>query len=208
MHENSYSKIEWFKNSYLSSKDYLEILDVGSFDKYGHYNCRDIFNYPNWNYMGLDFKKGKNVDIIVEDVYNWDGILSDSFDVVVSCFFFENVKFFWKTMGEIKRIIKPGGYICIIVSSTDLNLEEATSYNNFQIEELIKLMKYFDFDIIHNSIDEYNEIKQDICIIAINNFENDDLKLKLDNIENKINAFLNFKQMIKSFELDNFEKEV
>ena len=50
MHKNSYSKMTWFKNNYLSKSDKLEILDVGSLDHSGEYNYRSIFNEEKWNY--------------------------------------------------------------------------------------------------------------------------------------------------------------
>ena len=37
MHKNSYSKMEWFKNTYLDKNQHLKILDVGSFDQIGNY---------------------------------------------------------------------------------------------------------------------------------------------------------------------------
>ena len=86
MQENTYSKMIWFKDNYLCTEEQLRILDVGSLDKYGHYNYRDIFDCPNWNYDGLDLKKGNNVDIVVDDVYNWVEIPSKSYDVIISSF--------------------------------------------------------------------------------------------------------------------------
>ena len=43
MHKNSHSKMEWFKNTYLSTSSKLNILDVGSLDRKGDFNYSDIF---------------------------------------------------------------------------------------------------------------------------------------------------------------------
>lgn len=202
MQESSYSKIMWFKDSYLSINENLKILEIGSLDKYGYYNSRDIFNHPNWVYEGLDIKEGNNVDIVVEDIYNLKEIYSDSYDIIISNFLFEHLQFFWKTMGEIKRVIKPGGYICIIVPSDGPKHGDMPVYNTFQIDDLIKLIRYFDFEIIHSSIDEENKPWSNICIVAFNNVHNDELELKLDKLETKVNSFLNFKHMLNNFDCE------
>lgn len=71
MHKSSHDKMSWFKNTYLNDNDFLDILDVGSLDTSGtNYNYKSIFNSFNWTYQGLDFEKGANVDIVVDDIYN------------------------------------------------------------------------------------------------------------------------------------------
>lgn len=85
MHKSSHDKMSWFKNTYLNDNDFLDILDVGSLDTSGtNYNYKSIFNSPNWTYHDLDFEKGDNVDIVVDDIYNWYEVEDNSYDVVVS----------------------------------------------------------------------------------------------------------------------------
>lgn len=198
MHESSYSKMEWFKNSFLSMHKNLKILDVCSLDDYGYYNFQTIFNCPNWNYIGLDLKEGNNVDIIVEDIYNWNEIEDNSYDVIISGKFGQ-IKYFWKTMSEIKRAIKFGGYICIITPTNyhiDHNLE---IQNNFQINDFHKLAKYFNLEILHTSYDE-NSPWKDICIIAQNNDSNNtNLENKINHLKNKEDLLFNFRQCINNF---------
>ena len=118
MHKSSYDKMNWFKNNYLNTKNYLKILDIGSLDTSGNnYNYKSIFNEAKWSYEGLDFINGNNVDIFIEDIYNIREIDDDSYDVVISGQLFEHLGFFWLTMGEISRILKPGGFCCIIAPS-------------------------------------------------------------------------------------------
>ena len=140
--------------------------------------------------------------IILEDIYNWGEIPSKSYDVIISSFFFKYLQFFWKTMSEIKRVIKPGGQICIIVPSDDSNHGENGVYNNFKMNDLVNLIEYFDFKIIHKSIDEKNEPWNDICIVAVKNYDNAELKIKLNNIENKLNSFLTFKNMVNNVDFE------
>lgn len=185
MHENHFSKMNWFKNSFLSHYMQLNILDIGSLNNIDSDNYKLIFNVPNWNYVGLDIVEGNNVDIVVKDIYNFEEIENDSFDVVVSSYFFEYLKFYWKTMCEIKRILKKGGYVCIIVSSSVNNNRTTQSYNKFQKDDLIKLAYYFDFEVIHFS--NFNESLGEFCLVLKDKGSNNHaFKQKLNDLEEKI----------------------
>ena len=85
MHKTSYEKMNWFKDTYLDTSIALSILDIGSLDTTGDdFNYKSIFNVPNWNYAGLDFINGENVDILVYDIYNILEINDNSYDVIIS----------------------------------------------------------------------------------------------------------------------------
>lgn len=102
---------------YLGGKNNepLFILDLGSLDVNGSY--RGCFEDSYWTYRGIDMAAGKNVDIVLQDPYHWREIKSDSADVVVSGQAFEHIEFFWLTMLEIARVLKPGGLCCLIAPS-------------------------------------------------------------------------------------------
>ena len=89
----------------------LLILDLGSLDVNGSY--REHFAVGPWTYRGLDAAAGKNVDIVLRDPYDWRKIRSDSADVVISGQAFEHVEFFWLTMLEIARVLKPEGLVAV-----------------------------------------------------------------------------------------------
>lgn len=117
MHRSSYDKMMAFKDEFLTSlkEQNLFILDLGSQDINGTY--KEIFNEEKWNYRGMDMAQGKNVDIILDNPYVWSKIKSDSVDVVISGQAFEHIEFFWVTMLEVARVMKPGGLCCIIAPS-------------------------------------------------------------------------------------------
>jgi len=94
----------------------LKILDVGSQDVNGSY--RPLFSNPNWHYQGLDIAPGKNVDIVVGNAYHWKQIRSGTYDVVVSGQAFEHIEYFWVTINEMTRVLKPGGLCCVIAPSS------------------------------------------------------------------------------------------
>ena len=106
-----------FKERYLTTREKvpLLILDLGSCDVNGSY--RHHFDAPPWTYRGVDMTPGKNVDIVLQNPYDWTAIRSNSVDVLISGQAFEHIEFFWITILEIERVLKPGGLCCIIAPS-------------------------------------------------------------------------------------------
>ena len=118
MHESSYLKMEEFRQRYLDRRktEDLHIYDLGSQDVNGSY--RPLFSEPSWHYVGLDMAAGKNVDVVLQTPYAWKEIASQSADVVVSGQAFEHIQYFWITMLEVARVLKPGGLCCILAPSS------------------------------------------------------------------------------------------
>ncbi|MGB0115088.1 MAG: methyltransferase domain-containing protein [Ilumatobacteraceae bacterium] len=120
MHDSSYEKMAAFVSIHLGASrgQPLEILDFGSqtVDEQPR-SYRDLFDDPNWTYRGLDIEAGANVDVVVGDAYDWAEIQSDSVDLIVSGQAFEHVEYFWASMFEIVRALKPGGLAVIIAPS-------------------------------------------------------------------------------------------
>ena len=197
MHKSSHDKMNWFKNTYLNSNDALQILDVGSLDTSGNnYNYKSIFNNPNWTYTGLDFEKGENVDIVVDDIYNWFEVKDNSYDVVVCGQLFEHLEFFWLTMAEIERVLRPGGFCCIIAPSGGPKHGAAdTDCYRFYEDGMRALAKYVDFEILHVSTNVDAKPWCDSCLVAkkagVLTTSTDDIEKRMNNLENKLDAILN-----------------
>jgi SAM-dependent methyltransferase len=118
MHQSSYDKMTAFCCSYLESRqaESITIVDLGSHDINGSY--RPIFARPPWRYVGIDLVAGENVDVVLRNPYSWPEIASRSADVLVSGQTLEHTEFFWETIREIARVLKPGGLCCIIAPSS------------------------------------------------------------------------------------------
>lgn len=118
MHQSSIEKMAAFRDRYLSVRinEPLRILDLGSQDVNGSY--RPLFSEPLWDYAGLDMAAGNNVDIVLHTPYVWNEVASKSADVVISGQAFEHIQYFWITMLEIARVLKPGGICCILAPSS------------------------------------------------------------------------------------------
>lgn len=198
MHKNSYSKMEWFKKTYLSISNNLEILDVGSLDGKGNYNYSTIFNESNWNYTGLDIEAGNNVDIVVTDIYNWFEIDDNTYDVVISGQFFEHLEFFWLTMSQIERVLKPGGYVCIIAPSAGpKHGGNMSNCYRFYEDGLRAMAKYVDLEVLHASVDNRDEANpwNDACLVAhksgnIGSDNTTELESRINSLESKLDHIL------------------
>jgi SAM-dependent methyltransferase len=117
MHQSSMENMQAFRDKYLSRKtnESLLIFDLGSLDVNGSY--KEIFNIDKWRYVGSDLAGGKNVDVVLKNPYKWQEVRSNSIDVFISGQAFEHIEFFWLTMLEVSRVLKPGGICCLIAPS-------------------------------------------------------------------------------------------
>jgi len=117
MHQSSMEKMQDFVARYLETRrdEALQILDLGSLDVNGTY--RPLFDAPGWAYTGVDLSPGPNVDLVLSDPYRWRILPARRFDVIVSGQTFEHIEFFWVTLQQMVRVLRPGGLICIIAPS-------------------------------------------------------------------------------------------
>ncbi len=90
----------------------IRVIDIGSCDVNGTY--KELFPHTKYEYIGLDMTPGKNVDIAPKNPYCWKEIESNSYDAVISGQTLEHTEFFWLTALEMTRILKPGGFMCLI----------------------------------------------------------------------------------------------
>lgn len=118
VHQSSFDKMAAFVREHLEPRVHepLAIVDLGSQDINGSY--RQLFTAPAWRYIGVDMTAGPNVDLVLTDAYDWQELQPDSIDVVISGQTFEHTEYFWLTMQQIARVLKPGGLCCIIAPSS------------------------------------------------------------------------------------------
>jgi SAM-dependent methyltransferase len=118
MHQSSFDKMTAFRRNHLEARreEPLVIVDLGSQDINGSY--RPLFALPPWQYLGVDLAGGSNVDIVLANPYDWRELSPESADVIVAGQTFEHTEFFWETMRQIARTLKPNGICCIIVPSS------------------------------------------------------------------------------------------
>ena len=194
MHRSSYRKMGYFKESYLNPNEELKILDIGSFDRTGEYNYGLILNEKKWTYHGLDLKEGNNVDIVVKSAYDWNEINDETYDVVISGQAFEHIEYFWLTLEQIKRVLKPGGLLCIIVPSTGPVHKNPYDCYRFNQDGMEAMAKYINFTILetgHNT-DKISDPWYDCHLIAKKPEKGSmgDLEYKMDKLEDKLDLII------------------
>lgn len=157
MHNSSYKKMEWFRQHYLSDMEAerLAIYDLGSQDVNGSY--RPLFDHPQWQYQGIDMAAGKNVDIVLRTPYVWREVATASADVVVSGQAFEHIQYFWITMLEIARVLKPGGVCCILAPSSGPEHRYPVDCWRFYPDGMHALANYAQLEVLEATTQWHNE---------------------------------------------------
>ncbi|WP_283390293.1 class I SAM-dependent methyltransferase [Methanobrevibacter woesei] len=195
MHKSSFQAMEKFKNLYLNKEDNLKILDIGAYDSSGtNYNYGRFLREKNWQYNGMDIQKGPNVDIVVSNIYKWDEIEDESYDVVISGQAFEHMEFFWKAIKEVERILKVGGFCCIIAPSAGPVHKNPFDCFRFKEDGIKSLADYAGLEVIECYTND-NEISKpwyDSVLIARKKYfnKNDNLNKRIDALEHKLDLIL------------------
>ncbi|MGF6371290.1 SAM-dependent methyltransferase [Paraburkholderia sp. RAU6.4a] len=102
-----------FFDTYVSGRDGLKIVDIGSQDVNG--SLRSVAP-RGCEYIGLDFVGGKGVDIVLTDPYSLP-VPENSIDVIVCSSCMEHSEFFWLLFLEMQRLLKPEGIVYLNVPS-------------------------------------------------------------------------------------------
>ena len=115
MHATSMEQMQIFEEKYtreIQSDRPLKVLDIGSLDVNGIY--KELFKSPKYEYKGLDLFPGKNVDIVAAGPYDYHPVEDNSVDIIISGQTMEHVEAIWLWVLELKRVLKPGGLMCLI----------------------------------------------------------------------------------------------
>lgn len=124
MHPSACKLMTMFFETYVKNKINDPIVyELGSMD-----NHKEIYSYiPDYvQYTGIDFQKGKNVDVVLEDPYKLP-FADESADIVVCSSMLEHCEFFWIIILEMYRVLKPTGLLYI-------NAPSNGSYHTFPID--------------------------------------------------------------------------
>jgi SAM-dependent methyltransferase len=115
MHPTALAWGEQFFNVYAAGPSGT-VLDIGSQDING--SLKSVCP-PSWKYIGVDFAKGKGVDVVLDDPYRLP-FEKDFADIVVSSSCFEHSEMFWVLFLEILRVLKPSGVFYLNVPSNGM----------------------------------------------------------------------------------------
>ncbi len=149
MHASSMEAMGHFVRGHLADRRGapLAVLDVGSMDVNGSY--RTLFDDPQWSYTGMDAAPGAGVEVVLESPYDWSGLASAGFDVVVSGQAFEHIEFPWVTILEVARVLKPGGLFCMLVPSGGYEHRYPLDCWRYYPDGARALAHWADLDVVH-----------------------------------------------------------
>jgi SAM-dependent methyltransferase len=103
--------------TYLDPARHYRVLDFGSLaDGPQGATHRDLFEGYRMDMVGMDVQPGPNVDVVMSKPYRIPA-KSGSFDLVITGSTFEHVPFFWASMLELARVLRPGGLIFLTAPS-------------------------------------------------------------------------------------------
>lgn len=148
MHKSSYENMRRFvENHLVGQRDgAVAIADIGSQDVNGSY--QPLFDREGWSYTGVDMAPGKNVDVVLADIYAWEELETGAFDVVVSGQAFEHIEFFWLTMLEVARIMRPGGVCCLVAPSSGFEHRYPVDCWRFYPDGMRALARYAGLEVL------------------------------------------------------------
>lgn len=154
MHKSSFLRmgrlIKYYEPFFHKSNGKINVLDIGSYDVNGTY--REILDVSQYCYTGLDMEPGKNVDIVPKDMYHWNEISDQSFDLVISGQVFEHIEYPWLTIREIARVLKPSGFCIIIAPNAGTEHKAPKDCYRYFADGLAALAKWADLKVHHTSV--------------------------------------------------------
>ena len=134
------------------------------------------------------------MDIVVEDIYNWFEIEDEEYDVIISGQFFEHLPYFWLTMNQIERVLKPGGHVCIISPSVGNEHGDMEDCYRFYKSGFKSLSEYVGLEVLHLSNQGNPKSWVDTCLVAKKSgkmeYKTIELENRVDNLEDKLDLIL------------------
>ena len=147
MHTSAMVRMSWFVENYVKGRGHVRVLDVGSYNVNG---CmRPLFEGLDVEYVGLDIVAGPNVDVVMDEPYNWDNVPDESFDFVISANAFEHIECPWLTIKLIYSKLKHGGFACIIAPANFPEHKAPTDCYRYYPDGFRALGKWAGFQVIN-----------------------------------------------------------
>jgi SAM-dependent methyltransferase len=118
MHGSALEQMRRCIEDFMPDDRHYKVVDFGSFMKRDGTTHRDLLAGRDCAVLGLDIVGGRNVDVVMSRRRPYRiPLASNSVDIVFCGQVFEHVPFFFASMLELQRILRPGGRIFLTVPS-------------------------------------------------------------------------------------------
>lgn len=99
------------------NKKVFTVVDYGGRRVEGHDSYFSLVkHWSDLEYLGVDIVNGDGVDVVMTDPYCCP-LPDQSADIIVTGQMFEHCEFFWLTVQDMARLLRPGGYLLAITPS-------------------------------------------------------------------------------------------
>lgn len=116
MHPSALAGMRASIEEFMPKNRSYDVVDFGSFLAREGPNHRDLLADHDCRILGVDLVEGRNVDLVMDKPYRIP-LPSNSADVILTGQVFEHIPFFFTSMIELRRVLKPGGYLLMTVPS-------------------------------------------------------------------------------------------
>jgi SAM-dependent methyltransferase len=117
MHPSANAQMGLCIERYMKKDRHYRVLDFGSGTSPNQtLTHRSLLADYDVDYVGTDIREGNNIDLVMEKPYRIP-VKRNSVDLVLSGQVFEHVPFFWASLLEIARVMKPGAHFFMTVPS-------------------------------------------------------------------------------------------
>jgi SAM-dependent methyltransferase len=117
VHPSAHAQMALSIQRYLENDRRYRVLDFGSgTSPRQSLTHRSLISEYDCDYIGVDIRQRNNVDLVMKKPFRIP-LKSTSVDIVLSGQVFEHVPFFWASLLEIARVMKPGAYFFLTVPS-------------------------------------------------------------------------------------------
>lgn len=117
MHQSQYQHMGKIIDRYLPAGRPVHVVELGSGTSPGQTRThRSLLEDYQYTYLGVDVREANNVDAVMTKPYSIPA-RSRSADAIICGAVFEHVPFFWASILEMARVLKPRGYIFLVVPS-------------------------------------------------------------------------------------------
>lgn len=117
MHASQYEHTKRSLEQYLPKAAHLDVLELGSGTSPGQKQThRSLFEAYDHSYLGVDVRDGETVDKVMQRPYTIPA-KSNSKDVVICGSVLEHVPFFWASVLDMARVLRPNGLLFVTVPS-------------------------------------------------------------------------------------------